>query len=167
MFARGCSHCKRIYTCNLVMPSCGRLKHTFLGGFREYTSVENTRDHFNAHWQSSGLRSRYIIVSPFREDLPDVFEALTLLFPDDVIMVTRRTQNMNIQSSRTARLTTRLVTGIAPPPPPYEERLQRQGLHSIQGRRLRADRITAFNIFTGLLDIDQNLFFLPSVRRSA
>ncbi len=40
---------------------------------------------------------------------------------------------------------------------PYEERLQR--------RRLRADLITAFKIFTGLLDMDPNLFFLPPALR--
>ncbi len=48
---------------------------------------------------------------------------------------------------------------------PYEERLQRLGLHSLQRRRLQADLITAFKIFTGLLDIDPNLFFLPPARR--
>ncbi len=52
------------------------------------------------------------------------------------------------------RLATRLVTGIRHLP--YEERLQR--------RRLQADLITAFRIFTGLLDIDPNLFFLPPAR---
>ncbi len=31
---------------------------------------------------------------------------------------------------------------------------------------LRADLITAFKVFTGLLDIDPNLFFLPHTRRS-
>ncbi len=48
---------------------------------------------------------------------------------------------------------------------PYEERLQRLGLLSLQRRRLRADLITAFKIFEGLLDIDPNLFFLPLARR--
>ncbi len=48
---------------------------------------------------------------------------------------------------------------------PYEERLQRLGLHSLQRRRLRDDLITPFKIFTGLLDIDPNLFFLPPARR--
>ncbi len=48
---------------------------------------------------------------------------------------------------------------------PYEERLRLLGLHSLQRRRLRDDLITAFKIFTGLLDIDPNLFFLPSARR--
>ncbi len=33
-------------------------------------------------------------------------------------------------------------------------------------RRLRADLITTFKIFKGLLDIDPNLFFLPPARRS-
>ncbi len=47
----------------------------------------------------------------------------------------------------------------------YEERLQRLGLHSFQRRRLRADLITIFKIFTGLLDIDSNLFFLLPARR--
>ncbi len=45
----------------------------------------------------------------------------------------------------------------------YEERLQRRGLCCLQRRRrLRANLITVFTIFTGLLDIDPNLFsFLP------
>ncbi len=48
---------------------------------------------------------------------------------------------------------------------PYEERLQRLGLHSLQRRRLRDDLITAFKIFKGLLDIDPNLLFRPPARR--
>ncbi len=52
------------------------------------------------------------------------------------------------------RLTKRLITGIRHLP--YKNRLQRLGLHSLQRRRLRADLITAFKIFT---DIDPNLFF--------
>ncbi len=42
---------------------------------------------------------------------------------------------------------------------PYEERLQRLGLHYMQRPRLRADLITAFKIFQGVLDIDPNLVF--------
>ncbi len=42
---------------------------------------------------------------------------------------------------------------------PYEERLQRLGIHSLLRRRLWVDLITAFKIFTGLLDVDPNLFF--------
>ncbi len=63
---------------------------------------------------------------------------------------------------RVQRLATRLVTGMRHFP--YEERLQRLGLHSLQRRRLRDDLITAFKIFQGLLDIDPNLFFLPPAR---
>ncbi len=48
---------------------------------------------------------------------------------------------------------------------PYKERLQRLGLHSLQRCRFRADLITTFKIFRGLLDVDQNLFFLPPSRR--
>ncbi len=49
---------------------------------------------------------------------------------------------------RIQRLATMLVTGIRQLP--YEERLQRLGLHSLQRGRLRANQITAFKIFTGL-----------------
>ncbi len=35
----------------------------------------------------------------FVKDLPNSFEALVLLFADDVKMVTARTQNMNLHSS--------------------------------------------------------------------
>ncbi len=38
----------------------------------------------------------------FVNDLPDVIEALTLLFADDVKMVTRRSHSMNLHSSLTA-----------------------------------------------------------------
>ncbi len=43
-----------------------------------------------------------LLVLLFMNELPDVLEALTLLFPDDVKMFTRRTQNINLHSSLTA-----------------------------------------------------------------
>ncbi len=46
----------------------------------------------------------------------------------------------------------------------YEERLELLGLHSLQRRRFRAELIITFKIFTGLLDIDPNLFFLRPTR---
>ncbi len=64
---------------------------------------------------------------------------------------------------RIQRLASRLVTGM--PHLPYDEILQRLGLHSLQRRLLRTNLITAFKIFKGLLDIDTNLFFLPPARR--
>ncbi len=45
------------------------------------------------------------------------------------------------------RLATRLVTGICHLP--YEQRMQRLNLHSLQWRRFRTDMIIAFKIFTG------------------
>ncbi len=60
---------------------------------------------------------------------------------------------------RIQRLATRLVTGMRHLP--YEVILRRLGLHSLQRRRLRADLITALNIFKGLLDNDLKLLFLP------
>ncbi len=48
---------------------------------------------------------------------------------------------------------------------PYEERLQWLGFYSLQRRQLRADLITAFKIFTGLLGVDPYLFILPATRR--
>ncbi len=64
-------------------------------------------------------------------------------------------------SMRIERLATRLVTGMRHLP--YEEKLQRLGLHSLQRRRLQAELITAFKMFKGLLDININLIF-PSSR---
>ncbi len=40
----------------------------------------------------------------FVNGLPDILEALTLLFADDVKLMTRRTQNMNLHSSLTVAL---------------------------------------------------------------
>ncbi len=59
-------------------------------------------------------------------------------------------------------LATRLVIGMHHLH--YDERLQRLGLHSFQQRRLRADLITTFNMFTSPLDIAPNLFILLFVR---
>ncbi len=60
---------------------------------------------------------------------------------------------------RIQRLATRLVTGMRHHP--YEERLQRPGHHSLKRRRLRADLITAFKIFKGLLDIHPSRSMRP------
>ncbi len=57
-------------------------------------------------------------------------------------------------------LATRLVTGMRYLP--YEERLRRLSLHSLQRRRFRSDLITVFTIFTGRLDINRNIFLSPS-----
>ncbi len=46
-----------------------------------------------------------------------------------------------------------------------EEKLRWPGLYTLLRRRLRADLITALKIFLGLLDMEQNLFFLPSIRQ--
>ncbi len=50
--------------------------------------------------QGSGIGPLLFLL--FVNDLPDAFEALTLLFADDVKIVTRPTQNMNLHSSLTA-----------------------------------------------------------------
>ncbi len=57
---------------------------------------------------------------------------------------------------RIQRLATRLVTGMHHLP--YEERLQRLGLHSLQLRRLWADLIKGFKVFMGLLDTDSTIW---------
>ncbi len=57
------------------------------------------------------------------------------------------------------KLATKSVTGMRHLP--YEERLQRLGPHSLQRRQFQADLITAFKIFTGLLDIDPCFSVLP------
>ncbi len=64
---------------------------------------------------------------------------------------------------RIQRLATRLVTGIRHLP--HEERLQRLGLHFLQRRLFLAELIFAFKIFTGLLDVNPNLFSLLPARR--
>ncbi len=55
---------------------------------------------------------------------------------------------------RIQRLATQLVTGMCHLP--YEERLQRLGLHSLQRQRLWNDLIADFKMFKDVLDIDLN-----------
>ncbi len=45
----------------------------------------------------------------------------------------------------------------------YEERLKWLSIHSLYRRRLRTNLITAIKVFTGLLGVDQNCFFLPPI----
>ncbi len=60
------------------------------------------------------------------------------------------------------RLATRLVKGFHRLP--YEERLHRVGLHSLNGRRLRGDIRFGHNMFSGELGLDLGLSFIPPVR---
>ncbi len=60
------------------------------------------------------------------------------------------------------RLATSLVKGFRRLP--YEDRLRRLGLHSLRGRRLRGDLMVVYNMFSGGLDLDPSLFFIPPVR---
>ncbi len=48
--------------------------------------------------------------------------------------------------------------------PPLRREIAAVGPLFLAVRRLRADLITAFKIFKGILDIDPNLFFLPPAR---
>ncbi len=87
-----------------------------------------------------------------------------LLFVGDIKMVTRRPHlkygmpTLVADTNHLKRIQ-RLVAGMRHLP--YEKRLQRLGLHSLQQDNL----ITVSKIFKGLLDIDPNLVFLPPARR--
>ncbi len=63
--------------------------------------LEGTRG-WNISKRSGIPRGSVVVPLPFRlfvNDPPDALEALTLLFVDDVKMVTRRTPNINLHSS--------------------------------------------------------------------
>ncbi len=60
------------------------------------------------------------------------------------------------------RLAMRLVNGFRRLP--YEERLCRLGLHSVRRRYLRGDLIVVYKMFSGGLNLDPNLFFIPPMR---
>ncbi len=60
------------------------------------------------------------------------------------------------------RLATRLVKGFRRLP--YEERLRRLGLHSLRRRCLRPNLMVEYKMFSGGLDLDPSLFFIPPAR---
>ncbi len=66
------------------------------------------------------------------------------------------------QLQRIQRLATRLVRGFRHVP--YEERLCKFNLFSLERRRLRADLILAFKIFKGEVDLNPSEFFLRPPR---
>ncbi len=78
----------------LVMSSCGKLKHASLDGSREYTSMENSRGTFQCVPLGSVIGTLLDLLLVY--DLPGALEALKLLFVDDVKMMTRRKQNINL-----------------------------------------------------------------------
>ncbi len=47
---------------------------------------------------------------------------------------------------------------------PYEERIRRLGMHSLNKRRLRGKLIAACNMLCGELGLDPSRFFIPSER---
>ncbi len=70
------------------------------------SKVHVSGEHSGAIPMHSGV-ARGSVIGPlmfllFVNDVTDVLEALTLLFADDVKMVTRRSQSMNLYSSLTA-----------------------------------------------------------------
>ena len=48
---------------------------------------------------------------------------------------------------------------------PYEERLRRLGLTTLQARRERGDMIEAYKIITGKVDVDPAIWFTPLTNR--
>ena len=58
---------------------------------------------------------------------------------------------------------TRQVSGLGALP--YEERLKRLGLTTLQARRERGDMIEAYKIITGKVDVDPNIWFNPLTNR--
>ncbi len=70
--------------------------------------------------------------------------------------------NFDKQLLQVKRLATRLVKGFRRLP--YEEQLRRLGLHSLHRRRLRGGLIAVYKMFSGALDLDPGLFFIPPVR---
>ncbi len=64
---------------------------------------------------------------------------------------------------RIQRLATRMVKGLRELP--YEERLRRLNIFSLERRRLRGDLILAYNIFYGRLDLPQAEFFEAPAER--
>ncbi len=83
--------------------SVSGLKHTYVDGSRACTLGERSRRIIPMR---SGVPQGFLIgplfFLPFGNNLPYAFEALTLLFADDLKMVTLRTQNNNLYSSLTA-----------------------------------------------------------------
>ena len=98
---------------------------------------------------------------------PDIFTPLYAVFVRPLleycVQAVSPYLNKDINhAERLQRVATRMVHGLGNLS--YEERLNRLNLFSLRRRRLRGDLITAYNIFTGKIDIPVEHFFQMPTR---
>ncbi len=124
------------------------------------------------HYQQAVNRARRTLIQPRREFAVLTLEIFRLLYQALVRPILEYGQPASSPSlqrdialmDRIQRLATRMVKGMRELP--YEERLRRPNLSSLERRRLREDLIPAYNIFHGRLDFPQEEFFEASAERN-
>ena len=113
--------------------------------------------------QVLGLISRSYEYKSIHNILP-LYKSLVRPHLEYAVQVWRPYKQKDIDRiERIQKRATRMIKGLENDP--YEIRLKKTGLISLEMRRLRADLIEVFKIMKGMEDVSQDMFFQPSTSK--
>ncbi len=146
----------------------------------EISEVDSTKDlgvtvtstfKTSIHCQHAANRARrilFLLRRGFAVLTPEIFRPLYLALVRPILEYGQQATSPYLRRNialmeRIQRLATRMVKGMRELP--YEERLRRLNIFSLERHRLRKDPIWAYNIFQGRLDLPQAEFFEAPAER--
>ncbi len=121
------------------------------------------------HCQQAANRARrnlFLLRRGFAVSTPEIFRPLYLALVRPILRYGQQASSPYLRRDidlmeRIQRLATRMVKGMRELP--YEDRIHRLNIFSLERRRLRGNLILAYNIFYGRLDLPRAELILGSI----